>query len=233
MESALYYCDTHQLSLGATDSYKLDWNQSKTASVMAITDSKLISDEFGDDWISASCTTSSKNVPIITFRYQQSCGDTGFGDFSKNGAGLSPDKELQHFFNAILVDAWTWSHQRNEFICYATEKSKLEYPGAFFYGKELGTPLISVHSPSAELIKQFSESNATAIYKSHGIGKLKALFQLASECEMVLVWQLSYGTNPIAISANIDAVLKKFSTLCTHEAMALKQVETEDDLPAW
>jgi hypothetical protein len=242
MKKGFYYCDAHQLTLGFSDAYQLHWDRDKTTSAIAkINDSKRIVDEFGDEWTSVDCAISSESIPVKKLRYQHTCGDTGFDDFSKNDAGHSPDPELKRLFESILADAWTWSYQRKEFICYAHEKTNLDYPGEFFYGKESKAPLISIHSPNAALLKQFSsardgreeEPGVTAIYKLQGVEKLKALFNIAGECRVLLVWQLSDGLNPIAISENIDDVLNRFGELCATESIPFRKVEAEKNLPAW
>lgn len=242
MKKGFYYCDAHQLSLGFADGYQLHWSRDKTTSAIAeITDGKRIVDEFGDELFSINCATSSAAIPIQKLRYQHTCGDTGFDDFSMNDAGHAPDLELKNLFDSILADAWTWDYKRKEFICYAYEKAKLGYPGEFFYGKESKAPLISIHSPNAALVKQFSsvrydqekEPDVTAIYKLQGVEKLQALFNIAGECRVLLVWQLSDGLNPIAVSANIDDVLYRFGELCATQSIPFRRVEAEENLPAW
>lgn len=240
MENGLYYCDATQISLGFSDGYKIAWDRDKAiCSFAEIVEGAMVVDKFGDEWTSVICAIASAAVPIKKFRYRHRSGDTGFEDFSKNESGHKPDKELRPLFDSILQDAWTWDHRKNKFICYADEKHGLNYPDEFFSGKAPKSPMISLHSPSAALIRQFSEpglaevSAAITIYNLQGMEKLKALLDLAGECAMVLIWQLGDGLNPIVVSAGIDEAVEKFGAWCVAESIPFKKIESEGKLPTW
>ena len=186
---------------------------------------------------------STDNSAIRAIEYRTAKGQVGFNDV---GQPL-----LVYFLDALLADAWTWSHEEQRYVRYADVKGKLERPSQFLWLSWASTnppqphTALCYHAPTDELQDglestrgQHSSSDrlqkpvieAILANDVRGLQKLQLLLQISEACTFVSAWAADFR-RPRTISANDLSVGDRLKRICEHDLLTLELVESEDLLP--